>query len=72
MLHTYHYSQMNNDKDIQTILEKMTEVIEEDWKRAAQLIKNASFILVMTGAGMSAESGLKTYEEINRNKTMCE
>lgn len=37
----------------------------EDLKRAASLIENASIILVMAGAGMSAESGLKTYEEIN-------
>lgn len=44
----------------------MTEVMDEDYQRAARLIKNASIILVMAGAGMSAESGLKTYEEINR------
>lgn len=44
----------------------MCECVDEDYQRAAQLIKNASIILVMTGAGMSAESGLKTYEEINR------
>ena len=66
LLQTYHHSQMNNDNQKQTILEKMTEVVEEDLQRAAQLIKNASFILVLSGAGMSAESGLKTYEEINR------
>ncbi len=39
----------------------------EQLKRASSLIENASIILVMAGAGMSAESGLKTYEEINRN-----
>ena len=37
----------------------------EDYQKVASLIQNASFVLVMAGAGMSAESGLKTYEEIN-------
>lgn len=40
------------------------EAQEDELKRVASLIKNASFLLVMAGAGMSAESGLKTYEEI--------
>ena len=40
------------------------EAQEDELKRVALLIKNASFLLVMAGAGMSAESGLKTYEEI--------
>ena len=40
------------------------EAQEDELKRVASLIKNASFLLVMVGAGMSAESGLKTYEEI--------
>ena len=44
----------------------MAECLSEDFQRAIQLIKNASFILVMAGAGMSAESGLKTYEQLNR------
>lgn len=44
----------------------MAETLSEDIQRVVQLVKNASFILVMAGAGMSAESGLKTYEEINR------
>lgn len=44
----------------------MTESDHEDYKRAATAIRNASFVLIMAGAGMSAESGLKTYEEINR------
>ena len=37
----------------------------ENYQKVASLIQNASFVLVMAGAGMSAESGLKTYEEIN-------
>ena len=37
----------------------------EDYQKVASLIRKASFVLVMAGAGMSAESGLKTYEEIN-------
>lgn len=45
----------------------MSESLDEEYIRAAELIKNASIILVMAGAGMSAESGLKTYEEINSN-----
>ena len=40
------------------------EAQEDELKRVASLIKNASFLLIMAGAGMSAESGLKTYEEI--------
>ena len=43
----------------------VVEEESEDYQRAATAIRNASFILVMAGAGMSAESGLKTYEEIN-------
>ena len=43
----------------------MTEEAEEEYQRAADLIRKGSVILVMVGAGMSAESGLKTYEEIN-------
>ena len=42
------------------------EEAEEDYSRAAELIKKASILLIMSGAGMSAESGLRTYEEINR------
>ena len=42
------------------------EEVEEDYSRAAELIKKASILLIMSGAGMSAESGLRTYEEINR------
>ena len=37
----------------------------ENYQKVASLIQNASFVLVLAGAGMSAESGLKTYEEIN-------
>lgn len=44
----------------------MSEIADENLQRAAKLIKNASFVLIMAGAGMSAESALKTYEEINR------
>ena len=42
------------------------EEVEEDYSCAAELIKKASILLIMSGAGMSAESGLRTYEEINR------
>ena len=48
----------------------MSESLDEEYVRAAQLIKNASIVLVMAGAGMSAESGLKTYEEINSKNSL--
>lgn len=44
----------------------MAEGVAEEFRRAADLIKNADILLVMSGAGMSAESGLRTYEEMNR------
>ena len=44
----------------------MAESLSEDFQRAIQLIKNASFILIMAGARMSSKSGLKTYEQLNR------
>ena len=44
----------------------MAEVALEDYQRAATAIRDASFVLIMAGAGMSAQSGLKTYEEVNR------
>ena len=43
----------------------MSEEVLEDFHRAARLIKNASFVLVMSGAGFSADSGLKTYEDMD-------
>ena len=44
----------------------MMEELEEEFSHVAELIKKASILLIMSGAGMSAESGLRTYEEINR------
>lgn len=44
----------------------MAEGVAEEFRRAADRIKNADILLVMSGAGMSAESGLRTYEEMNR------
>ena len=45
----------------------MAESEAEDYQQAATAIRNASFVLIMAGAGMSAQSGLKTYEEVNRS-----
>lgn len=44
----------------------MAEGVAEEFRRVADRIKNADILLVMSGAGMSAESGLRTYEEMNR------
>lgn len=50
-------------------LESNAETQQEDalYKRAAQKIVDADFLLIATGAGFSADSGLPTYADVARN-----
>jgi len=59
---TNNESPLNNMKPIEGALEEIEE--EEIYTKCAQAILNADFMLLGTGAGFSADSGLAVYKDI--------